>query len=130
MFDLLTDNNFILFAAKHYDNPNCTSVSDFQNDLKHIRYIKRLVNRYYNTKTVKIRLLLNHFVVLYNLFGAEATRMLFLKLDEKFYPTLKTILLYLSYMPEKVTGIKTPNYVINSSNIPIDFTIACLLREI
>lgn len=131
IFDILTDDNFILFAAKHYENPNCTSVSDFENDLRQIRYIKRLINKYYHTKNIKIQLLVNHVITFYNLFDSDAaTRMLFLKLEKRYYPILKTVLLYLQYMPERVTNIRASGFYINSTDIPIDSNIASMLRQI
>ena len=131
IFDVVTDDNFILYAAKHYDNPNCTSVTEFHNDLKRLRYIKRLINRYYNTKILKTKLLLNHIVILYNLFGVEvSTKLLFLKFDAHLYPIIKTFLLYLNYMPEKIVGIHNADFVLNSSDIAIDPYIAKELRKI
>lgn len=131
VFDILTDDNFILFAAKHYENPNCTSVNDFENDLRQIRYIKRTINKYYHTKNIKIQLLLNHIIIFYNVFDVDAaTKMLFLKLDKKYYSILKTVLVYLKYMPEKITNIHSSTYCINSTDIPIDSNVASMLRQI
>ena len=125
--DRLTDDNFLLYAAKHYDNPNCLSVSDFINDIKKIRYIKRLLNRYKKNKMIKIRLILNHLIILYNLFGVEAsTRMLFLKLNTDLYSILKTFLVYLNFIPEK---IYINDIVINNSDIAIEQTVATAIRN-
>jgi len=130
-FDVLTDDNFVLYAAKCYDNSNCTSVSQFQNDLRIVRYIKRAINKYLRTGKIKPVLLLNHIISLYNLFGVEAsTRILFLRLNTVMYSVLKTYLVFLSYMPERVYGIRSKNNTINNSDIPIDMYIANLLRKI
>lgn len=130
-FEVLTDDNFVLYAAKQYDNPNCTSVSDFNDDLRIVSYIKRLINKYQRTGTVKIQLLLNHVVTLYNLFGVDfSTKALFLKISTNSYSILKTILVYLSYMPDRVIGVGDQNTTINSSDISIDMNIAAMLRNI
>lgn len=98
----LNEENFVLTAAKHYD---CVFLNDeeFQEDLKRIAYIKRLFNTYRKTGELKERLILNHLIVLYNVFGLFATQMLFFKLDG-YDQYLKTFLSFLSYMPDRVTG--------------------------
>jgi hypothetical protein len=82
MFDVLNDSNFIIFAAKHYDNPQCTSTSEFLNDLNRFKYIKKLLTKYHNTGELKERLILNHLIILYNCFDKETTRMLLVKMPE------------------------------------------------
>jgi len=87
----LTEENFTLYAIKHYDNPACKGIAEFNDDLKRFRYLKRLFNKYTAGKDLKERLILNHLVVIYNLFGAEAaTKMLFFKVEREFWPQLKT----------------------------------------
>jgi hypothetical protein len=131
IFDVVTDDNFELYAAKHYDNPNCTAVSEFYDDLKHIHYIKRLITRYRSTGTLKTKLLLNHIIVFYNLFGTEAaTKMLFFRINEESYPVLKPFLLYLSYMPDKIVGIKHKDWSINNSDIALDTNVVKHLRQL
>ena len=92
----LTEENFTLYAIKHYDNPACKGIAEFNDDLKRFRYLKRLFNKYTAGKDLKERLILNHLVVIYNLFGAEAaTKMLFFKVDREFWSQLKTFLVFL-----------------------------------
>jgi hypothetical protein len=97
----LTDETFLLYAAKYYDNPQCTSQEEFEEDLKRIQYLKRLFNRYDNSGELKERLILNHIIVLYNCFGLAATNILFLKLEEH-SKVLKPFLLKLNFMPDFV----------------------------
>ena len=124
----LNDENFIMYAIKAYNKPNCV-MSEFEEDIKRIKYIKRLIKRYSITGDLKERLILNHIIILSNVFGIEATvRMLFLKLDKKYYPILKTFLLFLNYMPNLVYDINGIN--INSSDITIDINIGVRLNSI
>jgi len=126
----IDDSNFILYAAKYYDNPQCIDEAEFFDDLKRIKYIKRLFNKYEETGELKDRLILNHLVVLYNLFGSEAaTRMLFFRLKDHRH-LLKPFLIFLSELPERVTGIGIRNETIITSEIPIDQTIVDVLRSI
>ena len=125
-FDNLTDENIILYAVKAYDTPNCV-MSEFKDDMKKFNYLKRLFKRYRKLGEVKEQLVLNHIVVLYNVFGAEVvTRLLFFKVAKDDYSALKTYLLFLSCMPEKVKGIKGHDII--SSDIPVDMKIAEILR--
>jgi hypothetical protein len=128
MFEDLNEDNFIMYAMKAYNSPHCI-LSEFESDLKRTKYLKRLFRRYKITKTLKERLILNHLILLYNVFGAEpATRILFFKIDETDYDVLKTFLIYLNYMPEKVKGIRGKDYI--SSDILIDMNVADILRRI
>lgn len=96
----LTDENFVLYAMKHYDNPHCRGVNEFNDDLKKFKYLKRLFRKYKAGAGLKERLILNHIIVLYNLFGNEAaTNMLFFKIDRKYWSQLKSFLIYLHFMP-------------------------------
>lgn len=96
----LTEENFLLYAIKHYDNPACKGMTEFQDDLKRFRYIKRLFRKYTAGGGLKERLILNHLVVLYNLFGIEATtQMLFYKIEKRYWSQLKTFLVFLNLMP-------------------------------
>ena len=100
-FDDLNEKNFLLYAMKEYNNPQCTEVEEFNDDLKKIKYIKRLLNQYVSEGVLKERLLLNHIIVFYNVFPpAAATRILFFKIEEKFWPILKPFLFYLNLIPE------------------------------
>ena len=106
IFDDLNEKNFLLYAMKEYNNPQCVQVEEFYDDLKKVKYIKRLFNQYLNEGVLKERLLLNHIIVFYNVFPVRsATRILFLKIEEEFWPILKTFLVYLSYMPEIIDSI-------------------------
>ena len=101
VFDDLNEKNFLLYAMKEYDNPQCTKVEEFNDDLKKIKYIKRLLNQYVSEGVLKERLLLNHIIIFYNVFPpAAATRILFFKIEEKFWPILKPFLFYLNLLPE------------------------------
>ena len=128
MFDDLNENNFLIYAMKCYNTPNCI-MSEFEGDLKRIKYIKRLIRKYKATGDLKERLILNHIIVLSNVFGTEATvRMLFYKIDSSDYHILKTFLLFLSYMPKIIIGINGSN--INSSDITVDLDVGQRLRNI
>lgn len=129
MSEILTDNNFILYAAKHYDNPQCFDTEEFYDDLKRFKYIKRLFNRYEITGELKERLVINHIVVLYNVFGQAATKMLFLKL-RGYYHFLKPFLVLLQRMPDQVGGIGEDNRLVFSSDITMDEKIIEILRNI
>jgi hypothetical protein len=125
-FDDLTNDNILLYAAKAYDKPNCI-MSEFKEDMKRFNYLKRLFKRYRKIGELREQLVLNHLVVIYNVFGPEvATRLLFFKMSKDDYSALKTYLLFLSCMPERVKGIKGHDII--SSEIPVDMTIADILR--
>jgi hypothetical protein len=127
-FDELSNDNIMMYAMKAYDKPNCI-MSEFKEDMKRFNYLKRLFKRYRKVGEIKEQLVLNHLVVLYNVFGPEvATRLLFFKMSKDDFSPLKTYLLFLSIMPETVKGIK--GHDILSSDIPIDMKIAEVLRRI
>ena len=100
LFDHLNDDNFQLFAIKNYENPQAVTKEDFDKDLNHFKYIKRLLKRFKNTGVLKAHLLLNHFIILYNIFGEATTPMLFHKIDEDLWPTMKAFIIFLNRMPE------------------------------
>ena len=101
IFDDLNEKNFLLYAMKEYNNQQCTEVEEFNDDLKKIKYIKWLLNQYISEGVLKERLLLNHIIIFYNVFPpAAATRILFFKIEEKFWPILKPFLFYLKLIPE------------------------------
>jgi hypothetical protein len=125
-FDNLTNENVMVYSIKAYDKPNCI-MSEFKEDMKRFNYLKRLFKRYRKLGELREQLVLNHLVVLNNVFGPEvATRLLFFKMSKEDYSALKTYLLFLSCMPEKVKGIKGHDII--SSEIPVDMTIAEILR--
>ena len=100
LFDHLNEDNFLLFAIKNYENPQAVTKEDFDKDLNHFKYIKRLLKRYKNTGVLKTHLLLNHFIVLYNIFGEAATPMLFFKIEEDLWSSMKSFIMFLGKLPE------------------------------
>lgn len=125
----LTDDNFIMFAVKNYDNPGCRGMDEFYDDLKRFKYIKRLLRKHNVGKDLKERLILNHIIILGNLFGVEATtKMLFFKLEKKFWPQIKTFLVFLNFMPLKI--IVSPGVVILDKDIPLDEIVLETLKKI
>jgi hypothetical protein len=127
-FENLTEDNIMLYAAKAYDRPNCI-MSEFTEDMKRLNYLKRLFRRYHKHGEMRERLILNHIVVLYNIFGPEVTtRILFYNTSEVDYSILKTYLLFLNLMPEKVRGINGADII--SSEIPVDMKVAEVLRNL
>jgi hypothetical protein len=128
MFDDLNEENFLIYAMKCYTTPNCI-MSEFEGDIKRTKYLKRLFRRYKVTKSLKERLILNHIILLNNVFGPEATsRILFYRIDERDYDILKTFLCYLKIMPEMIYGINGKN--ISSYDIPMDPNVAEILLNI
>lgn len=128
IFDDLNEDNFVMYAVKCYTSPSCL-MSEFEGDLKRTKYLKRLFRRYKITKNIKERLILNHIILLNNVFGPEATtRILFFRIDEKDYDSLKTFLLFLNILPKTVMGIRGRN--IDTDLILVDMKIADILRKI
>lgn len=121
----LNEDNFLVYAMHHYDNPQCHSLAEFEEDIKKFLYLKKLLSRYKNNGELRERLILNHIIVLYNIFGDSATRMLFHKIDESCWDILVTFLVYLERMPESV-----PEYNIVASEFRLDETIIATLRKI
>ena len=128
-FDDLNEKNFLLYAMKEYNNPQCVDVDEFNDDLKKIKYLKRLLNQYISEGILKERLLLNHIIVFFNVFTTKAaTRILFYKMEEEFWPMLKTFLFYLNYMPEdKIESINGREILV--TDIPMDQRIIDSLRQ-
>ena len=125
-FKKLTEENYQIYAMQHYDNQECNSVEDFYEDINRIKYVKRLFRRYVKKDELRERLIINHIVSLSNVFGVEpATRLLFFKIENELLPILKTFLVLLSYMPER---LKDPEVI--SSDIPLDERIVNTLRKI
>jgi hypothetical protein len=125
----LTEENFVLYAMKHYDNPSCSGIAEFNDDLKRFRYLKRLFKKYKAGSSLKERLILNHIVVLHNLFGASTVNMLFFKIDVKHWSQLKTFLAFLSYMPTGFVA-KTADIEMQGYEIPLDDKVANALGKI
>lgn len=99
-FDELNEDNYLLFAIKFYDNPQSITMDDFESDLKRFRYVKRLLKRYKNTGELKTHLILNHLIVLFNVFNDAAVPLLFYNLDSDLWPSIKSFLLFLNRFPE------------------------------
>jgi hypothetical protein len=125
-FKLLNRENFMLYAMGNYRNPDCLGMAEFTEDLSKIKYVKRLLKKYNRSSRIRPILLLNHLVILGNVFGqTPAARMLFHKLEPEIHPTLKTVLLYLDYIDD---GMIFDGLVI--SEIPMDTTLAQILRKL
>lgn len=128
-FQNLTSENIELYCVKHYDNPQCLSYDDYHNDMRRFKYIKRLLNQYKNNKSFKIRLLLNHIIMIYNLFDNEsATRILFFKIPPEDWNVLKTLLEFLNRLPNTINGIN--NSTIKTHEIKNNQDIENMLKEI
>lgn len=126
MFDDLNDENFMLYAVKCYDTPNCV-MSEFEEDFNRIFLLKKIFTKYTNFGELNVRLILNHIVIIYNVFGVEgATRILFFVLKDDHYPLLKPFLILLNFMPNVVYGIKGQD--IRSSDISLNQEIVSCLR--
>lgn len=127
-FDNLSKDNILLYAMKAYDKPNCI-MGEFNEDMKRFNYLKRLFKRYRKLGEIKQQLVLNHLIVIYNVFGIEvATRLLFYKISKEDYSALKTYLLLINCMPDRIKGVKGQDIL--SSSIPIELKIAQELRRI
>ena len=125
----LNEGTFLMYAMKEYNNIQCTNIEEFHDDLKKIKYIKRLFNVYMNGGQLKERLILNHLIVFYNVFPVYAgTRILFYKIEEQFWPMLKTFLIFLDRMPDNIESIR--GSVIKSTDIKMDDGIIKRLRTI
>ena len=121
----LNEGNFLVYAMHHYDNPQCHTTQEFEEDLKRFLYLKKLFSRYRASGELRERLILNHIIVLYNLFGEETTKMLFFKIEEQDWSTLVTFLIFLERMPEKVE-----DFGIVTANISLDEKVIQALRKI
>lgn len=129
MHEKLSDDNFLIYCARYYDNPQCHSTEEFIEDLKRIKYIKKLITRYIDSGELKDRLILNHLIILYNVFGAEhMTRILYLKMKGQF-KYIKPFLILLGVLPEKIYNIKE-EAVINTDVISMDDVIVQSLRKV
>jgi hypothetical protein len=122
---ILNDDNFLLYAMNHYDNPQCHSIDEFEDDLKRFLYIKKLFSRYKNNDELRERLILNHIIVLYNVFGDAVTNMLFFKIEKEDWPLLTTFLVYVNRMPDIIE-----QYGIKTSDITLDQKVVSALRKI
>jgi len=125
---MINDANFPLYAARHYQSPH-DSIEEFEDDLARVKYVKRLLNRYQESGDLKDRLILNHIIVLYNVFGRWATQFLFLKIDRSMWPALVPFLVLLGQLPERIDFVEkiSPIY---ASDIPLDTYVIEALRAL
>lgn len=123
MYGPLSEDNFLLYAIKIYNNPHCQGMNEFYEDLNRIKYIKRLFNKYDTKKILKNRLLLNHLIILNNVFGNEgSSRILFYKIEKRYHAYLKSFLLFLQILPRTLPEI-------NIDEVPVDHRIMKILQE-
>ena len=128
-FDDLNEGTFLMYSMKEYNNIQCVDIEEYYDDLKKIKYIKRLFNIYKNDGQLKERLILNHLITWYNVFPTPAgTRILFYKIEEHFWPMLKTFLIFLDRMPDKIESIR--GKPILATDIQLDNGIVTRLRTI
>jgi hypothetical protein len=127
--EFLSDDNFLMYCAKHYENPQCHSTEEFIEDLKRIKYIKKLITRYIENGELKERLILNHLIILYNVFGPEhLSKILYLKMKPQF-KYLKPFLILLNVLPKTLYNIKDEK-VIDTDEIIMDEKIISSLRKV
>jgi len=120
-FEILNDKNHLMFAIQHYDNPHSVTVDDFMEDMKKFKYLKRLLKRYLKTGVLRINLILNHLIILFNVFGEGTIPLLMYKLEEEYWSILKTFLVYLNQLPYE-EGV--------FSGVEIDQDVADLLEDL
>ena len=124
-FNELTNENYLMFALLHYDNPHCIDIKEYFEDVRKLKYIKRLFNRYKEDDVLKERLILNHIISFYNVFDNEAAaRLLYFRVGEEYHSLLKTFLVFLNKMPDKI------NENLYSSDIYLDEKIIEILRDL
>lgn len=120
LFDELNDENFVLFASKHYNNPQCISIEEFYEDLFRFKHLKKLLKRYLQNDELRERLIINHLIVIYNVFGIKAAnRMVFFKVEKQYWSALKTFLIFLNYLEES-----------EKIEIQLDTNIVTVLRNL
>ena len=123
-FDILNDDNYMMFAMKMYNNPQCKNISEFQEDMNRIKYLKRLLRKYKASGELRERLILNHIIIFYNVFDiVPATRLLFSRIERDLHPYLKTFIVFLNNLPQNIPET-------DLLNIPLDRRIIHKLREI
>jgi hypothetical protein len=123
-FDIIDDDNYMMFAMKMYNNPQCKNLSEFHEDMNRIKYLKRLFRKYKSSGQLRERLILNHIIIFYNIFDINsATRLLFSRIDRDLHPYLKTFIVFLNNLPQNIPEV-------NLIEIPLDRRIINKLREI
>ncbi len=121
----ISEQNFTQLAMRYYDNPQCTSVAEFEEDLKRFAYLKKLFGRYVEKSELKERLILNHLIILFNVFGVANLEFLFFKIDQEYWPILVTFLVYLGRMAEEI-----PEFGISATDFSLDTRILTVLENI
>ena len=122
--DILNDDNYILYAMKLYNNPQCKNISEFHEDMNRVKYLKRLLRKYKSSGVLRERLILNHIIIFYNIFEPiPASRILFSRIEKDLHPYLKTFIVFLNNLPETIPEV-------DLINIPMDRRIINKLREI
>lgn len=120
LFEKIDEDNFEVFAARNYDNPQCENIEEFYSDLQRFKYLKRLLKRYISHNDLQERLILNHLIVIYNVFGIKAANtMVFYKMPVEYWSAVKTFLVFLNYMPEDL-----------KVEVPLDQHLIEKLREL
>lgn len=122
---VLNENNFVVYAMKHYDNPQCFSTDDFEEDMKRFLYLKKLLARYKQNKDLKHRLILNHIIIIHNIFGEAANNLLFFKINKEYWDILGTFLVYLEKLPEYLAEHK-----LYASDLHLDYNVIREMRNI
>lgn len=122
----LNDETFLLYAVKNYNNPSCTGIREFQDDLKRFKYIKRLLRRYKKTEKISERLILNHIILLHNVFQESLVPIIFYKIEEEHWPQIKTFLVFLNYLPDNYQITKS----LNETDVQLDEIIITKLRKL
>jgi len=123
-FQILNSKNFLDYAIQHYENPECKDMDEFSEDVNRIKYLKRLFSRYDQEGDLKSRLILNHLIIFNNVFGMiPACRILFFRVEEKYYPILKTSLVFLDKLPTYIPEV-------DLDSIPLDHKILLELEKI
>ena len=125
MIKKLTENNFLQYALNNYDNPSCATLEEFEDDLKKFLYLNKLLQRYKKNEDLRERLIINHIIVIYNLWGNAATEMLFHKVEEEHWSSLIVFLTYLGRLPEFIPGTS-----VRATSLTHDEKIVEILREI
>lgn len=125
MEEKITEKSFFRVAIKNYDNVQCTSLKEFEDDIKRFSYLKKLFARYVENNELKERLILNHLIILHNVFGVATPELLFFKIDDQYWGILATFMLYLNIMPDTI-----PEFNIKLTDLQLDYNVINTLRNI
>lgn len=128
--DLISDENFLLFCARHYENADCHTEDEFFEDINRVKYIKKLITRFKKNGELKERLILNHIIILQNVFGAVNTCKILYQMNKEDFEYIKPFLIYLDYLPDKLYSIDVKDSIIYTDDIPMNKEIIEALRKI